>query len=219
MSTPGPTSMTFDSLMSDLRGYAERGGVYDTAVEAELQPIINRTERDLADELKIQGYIAPYTSQMQVGEPRIAKPQNWRSTVSINYGGGIDGTRTTYMRARSLEWCRAMYPTRNQLGGPALYADYDLQHWLFLPAPNMTYKFEAVVWRLPPLLAESQQTNCLTEFAPNLLLYRSLQGLFGYLKDLASAQYWKNEGDGRMVAITGEDMKRMVDRAQLRMTS
>jgi hypothetical protein len=64
-----------------------------------------------------------------------------------------------------------MYPDDSQLGEPKLYADYDVDHWLIKPSPN-DYPFEALVWRLPDLLSPSNQTNYLTDYAPNLLLLR-----------------------------------------------
>src|SRR5215468_338880 len=171
----GPTGMTFFSLEDDLRSYAERGGLYDDAVEIQIPRIINNTERDLADRLKIQGYLSPYTSKMKTGEPRIAKPGNWRSTVSINFGTGPQQLTRKNLRARSYEYLRANWPDNDQIDEPWGYADYGEKHWLFLPSPNMDYPFEANVWRLPDLLSSSNETNYLTELAPNLLLYTSLQ--------------------------------------------
>jgi len=211
--------MTFGSLKDDLKRYAERGGTLDAAVEIQIPRIVNNTERDLADRLKIQGYLAPYTSTMVLGEPRIAKPGNWRSTVSINFGSGADGLKRKNLRARSYEYMRSIYPDNDQLGEPVYYADYNEKNWLFLPAPNLLYKFEAIVWRLPDLLSDSNQTNYLTELAPNLLLYTSLQGLAIYLKDPAMASYWKGFADERFAAIDTQDKMRMVDRAQVRSTS
>jgi hypothetical protein len=215
----GPTGMTFTSLVDDLRRYAERGGQLDEAVEVQIPRIINNSERDLADRLKIQGYLAPYTSRMKIGQPRVAKPSNWRSTVSINFGTGVDQRRRKTLRARSYEYVRAIYPDDSQLGEPALYADYNEGHWLFKPSPNDKYPFEAMVWRLPDLLSPSNETNYLTELAPNLLLYTSMMGLAAYLKDMAAVSIWKGMADERFGNIDSQDKKRIVDRAQVRSTS
>ena len=192
---------------------------HDDAVETQIPRIVNNTERDLADELKIQGYLAPYESKMKTGEPRIAKPGNWRSTVSINYGAGTDGTRRTNLRNRSYEYLRGLWPSNNILDAPWGYTDYDEKHWLFLPSPNLDYRFEAMVWRLPDLLSDSNKTNYLTELTPNLLLYRALMGLAIFLKDPGAANYWKSFADERRGAITQQDMSRIADRAQSRRTS
>src|SRR5215471_8448688 len=215
----GPTGMNFSSLEDDLRSYAERGGLYDDAVENQIPRVINNTERDLADRLKIQGYLAPYESQMKTGEPRIAKPGNWRSTVSINFGSGPQMLRRKSLRNRSYEYLRALWPDNTILDEPWGYTDYDEKRWLFLPSPNMDYPFESMVWRLPDLLSESNKTNYLTELAPNLLLYTSLEGLAIFLKDPAAANYWKSRADERFGNVTQQDQSRIVDRAQQRRTS
>ena len=219
MADDGPTGMNFTSLCDDLRSYAERGGLYDDAVEQQIPRVINNTERDLADRLKIQGYLAPYESKMKTGEPRIAKPSNWRSTVSINFGTGVDGKRRKNLRNRSYEYLRALWPDNSILDEPWGYTDYDEKHWLFLPSPNLDYRFESMVWRLPDLLSLSNKTNYLTELAPNLLLYTSLEGLAIFLKDPAAANYWKSRADERFGNITKQDMSRVADRAQTRGTS
>jgi len=211
--------MTFSSLVDDLRRYAERGGVLDEDVEIQIPRIINNTERDLADELKILGYLDSYVSKMKIGQPRISKPGNWRSTVSVNFGTGVEQRRRKSLRLRSYEYVRACYPDDSQLGEPEYVADYTNKIWLVKPSPNDAYPFEAMIWRLPDLLSESNRTNYLTELAPNLLLYRSMQGLAAYLKDPTSAALWKGFADERKGAIQEQDFKRMNDRAQVRTTA
>jgi hypothetical protein len=213
---PGPTSMTFSTLVEDLKLYVERGGVLDPAVEVEIPRIINRSERDLADRLKILGYLAPYTSTMTITNPIIAKPSNYRSTVSVNFGTGVDNTNRKTLRLRSYEYVRGVYPSNTELGEPKLIADYDLMHWLVKPNPNFAYPFEAMVWRLPDLLSSSNETNYLTEFAPSLMLYTALYNLAAFLKDAPAMAIYKGEAEQRFGAIDTEDKKRMVDRAQVR---
>src|SRR5262245_7636429 len=215
----GPTGMTYNTLIAQLRRYVERGGDLDEAVEAELPVLVNNVERDLAVRFKIQGYLAPYISRMQTSEPRIAKPQNWRSTVSINYGAGPNFDRTTTLRARSYEYIRAIYPQRESHGPPRFYADYDKDHWLVLPVPNLDYPFEAMVWRLLPLLAPSNQTNFLTDEVPNLLLYTCLQGLEAYLKHDNRVALWGQLSDQRFSSMVEQDTKKMIDRSQMRTTA
>jgi hypothetical protein len=211
--------MTFGSLVDDLKRYAERGGVLDEDVAIQIPRIINNTERDLADEMKILGYLDSYVSKMKIGQPRISKPGNWRSTVSINFGTGVDMRRRKSLRLRSYEYVRALYPDDSQLGEPEFVADYTNKIWLVKPSPNNEFPFEAMIWKLPDLLSESNKANYLTEMVPNLLLYRSLQGLAIYLKDPASAGLWKGFADERKAAVTEQDFKRMTDRAQVRSTA
>lgn len=212
----GPTTLTYSSLLTDLKNYVERGGVLDPAVERQLPRIINNAERDLADRLKIQGYIQPMISTMSIGEPRLAKPTGWRSTVSINVSYGVDNLNRRTLRNRSLEYIRGIFPNDNQKDLPRLYADYDLLHWLLGPAPNIAYQFEAICWMIPDLLCPDNEENYLTVFAPNLLLYTCLEGVEAFLKNDARTALWTGYAQRRFDAITGEDVKRMRDRAQRR---
>lgn len=212
----GPTSMTFNSLVDDMQRYIERGGPADPDIAIEIPRVINNSERDLADRLKILGYLAPYTATMEVNQPVIAKPANYRSTVSVNFGTGVDGSNRKTLRLRSYEYVRAVYVSNTQLGEPRYVADYDLMHWLVKPNPNLAYPFEAMVWRLPDLLSPSNQTNYLTEFAPNLLLYTALAGIAVVLKDQVAFSLYKALADERFSGIDTEDKKRMADRAQVR---
>ena len=53
-----PTAMTFTSLQADVRSYCERGGsAVDTQFNTQLPGFINLRERQIARELKIQGFI------------------------------------------------------------------------------------------------------------------------------------------------------------------
>lgn len=214
--TQGPQGMTFNTLVDDIQRYVERGDVLDDSVRTEIPRIINNTERDLAEELKILGYVAPYTSKMKPQEPRIAKPQNWRSTVSVNFGTGPNNARRKTLRLRSYEYIRAIYPDDTQLGEPAYITDYDYKHWLVLPAPNMAYPFEAVIWQLPALLSLANQQNWLTELQPNLLLYSCLKNLEAFLKNDARVMTWKGFADERKGVLGAADRQKLTDRAQMR---
>lgn len=216
--TQGPQGMTYNTLVDDIKRYVERGDALDQNTVVEIPRIINNAERDIAEELKVLGYLAPYTATMKIEEPRIAKPENWRSTVSVNFGTGDNNARRKTLRARSYEYMRAIYPDNTQLGEPVYITDYDFKHWLVLPAPNQAYPFEAIVWRLPPLLSPANQTNWLTDLQPNLLLYTSLKGLEAFLKNDARVMMWKGFADERKAVVTGTDKQKMVDRAQMRST-
>lgn len=214
-----PSSMTYNSLVQDIKDYLERGNEADETVLRQIPRIISNTERTLADRLKITGYIGSFVGTMQSGNNRIAKPDNWRSTVSINYGGGATYNTRTTLRARAYEYMRARFPNDQELNAPQFYCDYDLAHWLFLPTPADTYPFEAMVYYLPPLLGETQQQNYLTRFAPFLLLYSVLSGMEPFLRNDARLAVWKQLAEDNFAAINVEDLRRMVDRGQVRDTN
>jgi hypothetical protein len=212
-------AMTYDSLVQDIKDYLERGDENDVTVLRQIPHVINNSERTLADKLKITGYLASYVSEMNISENRIAKPQNWRSTASINFGSGPDFNKRTILRERSYEYMRAIFPNDQALNAPQFYCDYDLEHWLVLPTPSDEYPFEAMCYILPLLLDDHNQQNYLTKYAPFLLLYTCLAGMEPFLRNDSRIETWKTLADDNFQAINAEDVKRMVDRGQMRMTN
>ena len=118
------TSMTYNSLLADIRRYIERGTVSDTEVYAQLPTLINNAERDIATKLKVLGLLEIVTDTMTVGTSVIAKPDRWRETASINFGTGTGLTERTPLFPRSYEFCRSYWPDEAQTEQPEFYADY-----------------------------------------------------------------------------------------------
>ena len=71
-------SMTYNSLLKDLRAYLERGTVVDPTVFNQLPSLINLAERQLANELKILGFVQNVTDTLAIGQSVIPKPDRWR---------------------------------------------------------------------------------------------------------------------------------------------
>jgi len=216
-----PTAMTFSSLQDDVRSYCERGGTtVDAQFNTQLPGFINLRERQIARELKIQGFINNVTGTMTASLGVYQKPARWRETVSINVGTNV-GTATTYntratVLPRSYEYVRSYWPDDTLTGTPKYYADYDYDHYIVVPTPSDTFPYEVNFWQLPPLLDNSNQTNWITEYAPNALLHGTLVEAFNYLKNAEQAASWGAVYDRDMAALAGEDMQKILDRAQKR---
>lgn len=210
--------MTYDSLVQDLKDYLERGDASDETVLRQIPRVIANTQRSLADRLKIQGVLVPMLSTMQTGQNVIAKPDGWRSTVSFNYGSGPSMNSNKTLRARGFEYIRALYPITTNLAPPEFYADYDLEHWIVGSTPDRDYPFEAMVYCIPDLLSSENQQNYLTKYAPFLLLYSCLAAMEMLVKHDERMPMWKTEAEAQFNAINTEDLRRMVDRGQIRST-
>ena len=211
--------MTFTSLVQDVKDYLERGDEADETVLRQIPRIINNTERMLANRFKILGYLGSFTSTMTTQENRIAKPQNWRSTASLNYGTGLTMNNRKTLRERPYEYMRGIYPNDLDYGQPEFYCDYDLEHWLVLRTPDQPYHFEAMVYYLPNLLDEHNEQNYLTKYAPFCLLYGVLVGLESFLRNDGRIGTWKALFQENFDAINAEDLRRMADRGMARTTT
>lgn len=200
--------MSYDSLLQDLRRYLERGftAESDQIVYEQLPRLITLGERRIARELKIQGFINAVSTPLQSGVAVYMKPDRWRDTVSMTIAG-----RPIF--ARSYEFCRNYWPDEAQTGTPAYYADYDYQHWLLTPTPDSNATLEILYYEQPPLLGQDFQTNWLTEYAPDLLLYASLLEAAPFLKNDERIPTWQAMYDRAARALSGEDLGRITDRS------
>ncbi|MGI9143376.1 MAG: phage adaptor protein [Fluviibacter sp.] len=207
--------MTFDSLKQDIRRYIERGFTAedDPLVYEQIPRLINMAERRIARELKVQILQTVVTTAMQAGVSVYPKPDRWRDTVSMNFGGD----NRTPLFTRSYEYCRNFWQDETVEGTPQFYCDYDYKHWLIVPTPDAAYDLEILYYELPPLLDDENQQNWLTDFAPNLLLYGSLLEATPFLKDDGRIQTWQGFYDRAAQTLNGEDLSKILDRNAQRM--
>ena len=215
------TSTTFNSLLVDLRRYLERGSVVDTEVYDQLPSLINLAERNIARGLKILGtqnvvISVPPTSGLIAGTSVYQKPDRWLSTISMNFGTGVSQNSRKPLFPRSYEYCRYYWPNSDETAEPEFYCDYDWNHWLIVPTPEITYPWEIIYYHQPPFLSPTNQTNWLSELAPDVLLYRSLVECEPFLKNDKRIETWKSLFSEGIALLDGEDIQRIVDRSTVR---
>lgn len=212
------TTTTFSSLQSDVQRYLERGSTAaaDPIVFAQIPRLINLAERRIATELKVQGFIRVMTTTLVPGTSVYAKPDRWRDTVSINVGTGAGNTERTPVLARSYEYVRAYWPDESDTGTPEVYADYDYSHWLIAPTPDAAYPMEVLYYEQVQMLDEENQSNWLTESAPQLLLYATLLEATPFLKNDERLGTWQAMYDRAAEALNGQDLSKILDRAAVR---
>lgn len=212
------TTTTYETLKQDVRRYLERGGsaTTDPIVFEQIPRLINLAERRCAAELKILGFQNYVTTTLTVGQSVYAKPDRWRDTVSINIGTGTSYTSRTPIFPRSYEYLRSYWPNEASTDQPLFYSDYDYQHWLIIPTPDAEYPAEFAYYELPPLLDDTNQTNWLTDYAPQLLLYGTLLEAAPFLKNDERIQTWQQMYDRAAAIANGEDLARILDRAAVR---
>lgn len=209
--------MTYNSLKEDLQRYLERGSPSDTEVFEQIPRLIGLAERSIATALKIQGFINVVTANLVAGTSVYAKPDRWRETISMFYGSGVGSAQERVpIFTRSYEYCRAYWPNSTLQDVPKYYADYDYFHWLIVPTPVTTVPWEISYYQLPPLLEDANQTNWLTDYMPNALLYRSLLEATPFLKEDERIDTWKQMFGEAMSNIDQQDMQKVVDRAGVR---
>lgn len=203
--------MTYTTLLEDVRRYLERGftAESDQIVYEQLPRLVTLAERRISRELKITGFISAVTTPLVAGVAVYMKPDRWRDTVSMAVNGSP-------IFARSYEYCRNYWPDESETGTPQFYADYDYQHWLITPPPAASASLEILYYEQPRFLSEDFQTNWLTEYAPDVLLYATLLEATPFLKNDERINTWQGMYDRAAQALNGEDLKRILDRTAQR---
>ena len=95
---------------------------------------------------------------------------------------------------------------------PKYYGDYDYDNWYVSPVPDTSYSFEVLVYQRLQPLSSSNQTNWITNNAPNVMLFGTLLQAVIYLKD-DQRQIFQQKYDAGMQALKSEDVARVGDRS------
>ena len=198
--------MTYDSLTENISSYLERT---DTATLEKIPLFIMLAEQIIASEIKFLGNLTVNTAFMVDGDPVIPKPARWHKTVSMNVL--VDGEKQPVL-LRKYEYLREYWPDGTKTDVPKFYADYDYTHWLVAPTPNAAYSFEVLYYQRSQPLSSANQTNWLTEYAPQALLYGSLLQAMPFLKNDDRLPMWQAQYQQVMQTLKSEDQQRLADR-------
>ena len=205
MTTPSFV-LTYDSLTQLALQYLERS---DPAVVEFIPTAITLAEFEIAQNIKTLGQMEVVNANMEIGNPVIQKPARWRKTVSMTVTTPT-GKQPIFLR--KLEYLNNYWPDVSAEDTPLFYADYDYDHWFIAPTPDAAYLFEALCYtRLAPL-DSANQTNWLTQNAPNAMLFGTLKQTAPFLKDDARLALWSGLFDAAMAALKTEDQLRVGDR-------
>jgi len=211
MTTPAAV-MTYDSLTTDITQYLERN---DAAVVNQIPSFIMLAEFEIAEQIKTLGQQQVVESTMTVGEPVIPKPARWRKTVSMNVT--VSGQIQPIL-LRKYEYLRQYAPSSTTTSTPLYYSDYNYDNWLVAPTPDQAYSFEVLYYeRLAPL-SSSNQTNWITQNAPNAMLYGTLLQAMPFLKN-DQRQIFQQKYTEAMQVLKQEDQLRLADRQAMAIDS
>jgi hypothetical protein len=204
--------LTYDSLTDSVLQYLERS---DAAVIDAIPTFITLCEFEIAQQIKTLGQQQVVNSVMNVNNAIIPKPARWRKTVSFNVTGSSGTPTPVYLR--KYEYL-LNYNTGGANGLPLYYADYDYDHWLVSPTPDDDYPFQVLFYeRLQPL-SSTNQTNWLTQNAPNAMLYGTLLQAMPFLKN-DQRTIFQQKYQEAMTVLKAEDQLRVGDRQAIAIES
>lgn len=204
MTTPSFV-LTYDSLTSTVLQYLERR---DAAVVAQIPTFITMCEFEIAENIKTLGQLTVANATMEAGNPVLAKPARWRKTVSMSVN---NGTQMQPILLRKFEYLKNYAPNPSVTGTPVYYSDTDYEHWYLAPTPDVAYEFEVLYYERIAPLSSTNQTNWLTQYAPNAMLYGTLLQAMTFLKN-DNRVIFQQKFDAAMASLKAEDISRVGDR-------
>jgi hypothetical protein len=205
-------TLTYDNLVTSVEQYLERN---DAAVVDQIPTFITLAEFEIAQQIKTLGQIEVAQGNMSIGNPVIPKPARWRKTVSMSVVNTA-GERNP-MFVRKYEYL-TNYNAQSANGLPLYYGDYDYDNWYVSPIPDQAYQFEVLVYQRLQPLSSTNQTNWITNNAPNAMLFGTLLQAVIYLKDDAR-QIFQQKYEMAMQALKAEDLTRVGDRSAVAIDS
>ena len=110
------------------------------------------------------------------------------------------------------------WPNSSLTGTPLYYSDTDYQHWYLAPTPDQAYSFEVLYYERIAPLSSTNQTNWLTQYAPNAMLYGTLLQAMPFLKNDARAIFQQKYTEA-ITALKTEDVARVGDRSAIAVDS
>jgi len=204
--------LTYDSLTTTVLQYLERN---DPATVNQIPTFITMCEFEISQQIKTLGQMQVVESTMLAGNPVIQKPARWRKTVSFNVV--VNGSRQP-VYLRKYEYLKSYTPNSSTTGIPLYYGDYDYEHWTVAPTPSQNYDFEVLFYeRIAPLSTENQ-TNWLTQYAPNAMLFGTLLQAMPFLKN-DQRVIFQQKYDQAMQMLKTEDIVRIADRQAIAIES
>jgi len=206
MATTPSWVMTYNSLTSMVLSYLERS---DPSTIAAIPTFITLAEFEIAQEIKTLGQLQVVTASMQAGTPNIQKPARWRKTVSMTLT--LASGQTQPVLLRKLEYLQNYWPNAASTATPVYYADSDYEHWYVAPTPDQAYNFEVLFYERIAPLSSTNQTNWLTQYAPNAMLYGTLLQAMLFLKNDNRAVFQQKYTEA-ITALKTEDISRVGDR-------
>ena len=211
-------TLTYNSLVDLVKTYCDRN---DDPFVSTIPQFVANAEARLARELKVLGFSRVVTGTFTPGTAILQKPALWRETISINVGSGARSNTRNQIYARPYEYLRSYWPDPTQTGQPRYYADYDYKHWLVAATPGMNpatgapYPFEISYYELVQPLDNANQTNFLTDYAPDMLLFAVLLETAPFLKDDERIATWQARYDRCLQGEMAQGARRTTDRASI----
>jgi hypothetical protein len=202
-------NMTYTSLFNQIQAYLDRT---DASTAAQIPNFIFLAQNRICREAITIGIEAWVTGNFTPKLAVFPKPAGWRRSITLNVGTGTGNNSRTPIPLRSYEYGILYAPDSTQTGTPQYYSDKGYFNIQVFPTPDKAYPFEYSYLQLPPPVTPLNQTNWITDYAPDVLLYATLLEAVPYLKDDERVPIWQNMYKMGIDSLNLQDSNRVQDR-------
>lgn len=202
-------SMTYDSLVDRVMKYLIRT---DPETRNQVIHFVDQAQQRICGECVNIGFEQYVTGNFNIGQYTYAKPARWASSISFTCGLSATSEVRTPIELRSYDYLTMYWPDRTLTDTPLYYADYSFDNLIVAPTPDQNYPFEFSYLEIVPTLGPTQQTNWLTNHAPDLLLNATLLEALPFLQNYDQVPVWEQRYQAAVARIKTQDANRRLDR-------
>lgn len=200
--------MDYNTLTKQIQSYANRD---DAAFIEQIPNFIEQGINRLYSEAKNIGFEVTTTGDIAMNNTTIAKPPNWRETISLEIYTE-DQTFSKFLFNRSYEFCKSYWPNQTLTAEPTFYSDYDdYNQFFFSPTANKAYKYRLIYLGIPLFNVQNGE-NFLTRRYPRLLFYACMLEAMPFLKDDERLGSFEQLYASSLSDINKDSANRYVDR-------
>lgn len=201
-------ALSYNQLLELIPLYCQN---YNADFMATRPTFIDLGQRKVARDFKVLGIQEQVEIPLLTGNVVVEKPINWIDTVSLfirtTTESPINST-PLYLRELSFlqYWGKDRVPAR-----PQIYSNLSMRAFVVRPTTNVNYIVTLTYFLIPTLLGPTVQTNDLTLYFPEPLLYACLLQTAPYLEDDQRIATWTQLYNSYLSAAITEDKMRRQD--------
>lgn len=212
-------SLTYNSLRDTVISYLQNAS---ESLVAQMDVFIMLAQRRIAKDCKTLGMETFLTVQnLTFNSQYIEKPADWRNTLSFSINPSSNPALVGAPSYQQLilhsfeyaqEYNKGFLTSGKTQGVPLYYADAGFYYWYITPAPDFTYGGSVQYMQIPQLIDEQNQTNWITDNAPECLLFATLSETAPFLQDDPRIAVWEQKYQASMGSLNNENNARKQDR-------
>lgn len=210
-------NLTYNTLVDRIEDWIERN---DLSLQTNIPTAIMLAQRRLDNNIRVLGQVKAVTGtfippQINSSQAVLAKPEDWKNTLdfsiaTINSSGFYEIWNNLMLV--SFDLLKIYWPDQTQTGIPKYYADDGYNHWIVAPTPNFAYPIRTTYMEQFPPIDIANQTNWLTENAPEVIFYATLLEAIIFTQNDQRKELINAEFEKAIKALDNTDRERITDR-------